>query len=352
MTKILLIEDDAVMRENIAEILALAHYEVYTAPNGKSGVQAATAIAPDLIVCDIMMPELDGYGVLHILAKDPATACIPFIFLTAKAEMSELRKGMALGADDYLTKPFEDTDLLHVIECRLQKNALIKKEFARTTEGLHQFLDDARGLQALDTLSRKRPVVRYQKKEVIFHEGDTPQHLFFLGAGKIKLQKSHDDGKEYVTSVCGAGDFFGYAPLLDHAPYTDSAVVLETSEVCKIPREDFLALLYKNRDVAARFIRMLSNNVATREQQLLSLAYDTVRKRVAGALLNLEQRYRQTGRAQTRIPMSREDLAGMAGTATETAIRALSELKDEALVAIEGREIVILDLPGLQALMT
>ena len=102
---ILLIEDNAEMAENISSILELARYQVTHAPNGKKGVDLAQQAHPDLILCDIMMPELDGYGVLHILNKEPETASIPFIFLTAKADKSDFRAGMNLGADDYITSP-------------------------------------------------------------------------------------------------------------------------------------------------------------------------------------------------------------------------------------------------------
>lgn len=114
------------MRENTSEILSLANYKVITAENGKTGVELAQKEKPDLIICDIMMPELDGYGVLHILSKKPETASIPFIFLTAKTEKSDIRKGMTLGADDYLTKPFDDTDLLNAVESRLNRISLFK----------------------------------------------------------------------------------------------------------------------------------------------------------------------------------------------------------------------------------
>src|ERR1700744_1566288 len=127
MKKILLIEDNNEMRENISEILSLANYAVLTAENGKTGVEIAKKDKPDLIICDIMMPDLDGYGVLHILSKDPETIAIPFIFLTSKAKKSDLRKGMSLGADDYLTKPFVDTELLNAVEVRLRKNEFFKK---------------------------------------------------------------------------------------------------------------------------------------------------------------------------------------------------------------------------------
>ncbi len=352
MKKILLIEDDKVMRENTAEILELARYEVATAKDGKEGVEIAQKILPDLIVCDIMMPKLDGYGALHILGKDPKTAGIPFIFLTAKAEKSEWRKGMELGADDYLTKPFEETDLLKTIEIRLTKSDWLKKESASGLEGLNQFLDRARGIKDLETLSQQRPVVRYKKKETLFHEGDGAQFLFFLNQGKVKTFQVHEDGKEYVTGLFKEGDFFGYIPLLKETDYADSAAALEDSEICKIPKDDFLALIHKNREVAYQFIKRLASHVAEKERQLLSLAYDTVRKKVANALLRLEARYREGGpqnkKTSFRMAIQRDDLAGIAGTATETTIRCLSEFKDEGLIEIDGREIILLKPEGLQ----
>jgi Response regulators consisting of a CheY-like receiver domain and a winged-helix DNA-binding domain len=136
MTRILLIEDNPEVRENTTEILELAGYNVQTAPNGKVGVELAQKQNPDLIICDIMMPELDGYGVLHILNKRNEIAGIPFIFLTAKTETADIRKGMNLGADDYLTKPFEETDLLNAIEARPRKSAMQQRimETSRLTE--------------------------------------------------------------------------------------------------------------------------------------------------------------------------------------------------------------------------
>ena len=105
---ILVIDDNNDIRENTAEILELAGYKTFTAENGKRGVEVAVREKPSVIICDIMMPELDGYGVLHLLRKNPDTQNIPFIFLTAKTERSDFRKGMEMGADDYVTKPFED----------------------------------------------------------------------------------------------------------------------------------------------------------------------------------------------------------------------------------------------------
>ena len=121
MKKILLIEDDTGLRENTAELLELENYKVFTAPNGRVGIEKAIKELPDIIVCDIMMPEVDGYGVLEAVSLEPSTTNIPFIFLSAKTEHEEIRKGMDLGADDYLTKPFEEFELLRTIENCLAK---------------------------------------------------------------------------------------------------------------------------------------------------------------------------------------------------------------------------------------
>ncbi len=134
MTTILVIEDMEALREEIAEILSFEGYEILTAPNGLVGVALAEKHQPDLILCDIAMPELDGYGTLNALRANPQTATIPFIFLTAKVSKADMRQGMELGADDYLTKPFTAQELLAAIDARLKKNAdLVKQIFQHDT---------------------------------------------------------------------------------------------------------------------------------------------------------------------------------------------------------------------------
>lgn len=124
MTKILIIEDEPRTRANLATILEMEGYAVVTAENGRLGVERAREELPALIVCDVMMPELDGYGVLQVLRQQKPTAAIPFIFLTAKGEKNEIRAGMNFGADDYLTKPASATDLLSAVAARLKREAM------------------------------------------------------------------------------------------------------------------------------------------------------------------------------------------------------------------------------------
>jgi DNA-binding NarL/FixJ family response regulator len=124
---ILLIEDHAQMRENLGLILELNDYSVTVAENGRVGLEKAAAVPPDVILCDIMMPELDGYGVLSGVRADPDLNGIPFIFLTAKGEKRDQREGMNLGADDYLTKPVAEADLLAALEARFQRLSVLKQ---------------------------------------------------------------------------------------------------------------------------------------------------------------------------------------------------------------------------------
>ncbi|MBJ6119169.1 response regulator [Pontibacter sp. BT310] len=344
MKKILLIEDNQEIRENTAEILSLANYSVLEAENGKAGVELAKSERPDLIICDIMMPQLDGYGVLHMLSKNPATSSIPFIFLTAKSEKEDFRKGMNLGADDYLTKPFDDLELLDAVEMRLKKNEILKAEFNKSVEGIDSFIQEARGFEDLNKLlSDKRKVTVFKKKQHLFMEGYRTTALYFLNKGKIKTFKANEEGREYITNLYKDGDFIGYLDLLEETPYRESAVALEDSEVYIIPKEDFFTLLNHNRDIANKFIKLLSDNLADREERLLKLAYNSVRKRVAEALLLVEKQYQQQAGDKTQISITREDLASIVGASKETVIRTLADFKDEKLIDSQGSRIFILD---------
>jgi CRP-like cAMP-binding protein len=337
MKKILLIEDNPEVRENTAEILSLANYEVHTAENGKVGVEMATREKPDLIICDIMMPELDGYGVLHILSKKPETASIPFIFLTAKTEKTDIRKGMTLGADDYLTKPFDDTDLLNAIEARLNKISLLKKQYAANASGLDEFIEDAQRVLNLNDLAKDRKVKTYKKKTGIYMEGELPNNLYFVKSGNVKSFRTNADGKELIISLYKEGDFFGYEAILENSNYGESAMALEDSELTVIPRHDFLTLLHGHPEISRTFVSMLCKKIAEKEAQLLNLAYNSVRQRTAEALLKIH-----TLKEKDVVSISRDDLAKMVGTASESVIRVLSDFREEGIISIDGGKINVL----------
>jgi DNA-binding response OmpR family regulator len=192
---ILIIDDNNDIRENTAEILDLAGYKTFTAENGKRGVEIALKEKPSVIVCDIMMPELDGYGVLHLLRTNPETQNIPFIFLTAKTERSDFRKGMEMGADDYITKPFEDIELLSAVEIRLKKSEILAQKYASSPQGLTQFLKDVKSTGLIQKLSDEYEIESHDKKHTLYQEGKRPRFLYYLVKGKVKGFKSHEDGK-------------------------------------------------------------------------------------------------------------------------------------------------------------
>ena len=151
MKKILVIEDNQEMLENIAEMLELFNYSVIKAHTAATGVENAKSEKPDLIICDIMLPDFDGYKVLQLLEEEPSTKSIPFIFLTAKAEKSEIRKGMNMGADDYITKPFDKADLINAVEARLKRNEFLRHTYSRDMNGLMQFIGEAKAFPVART---------------------------------------------------------------------------------------------------------------------------------------------------------------------------------------------------------
>lgn len=346
---ILVIDDNNDLRENTAEILELAGYRTLTAENGKRGVDIAVKEKPALIVCDIMMPELDGYGVLHLLRKNPETQNIPFIFLTAKTERSDFRKGMEMGADDYVTKPFEDIELLNAIEVRLKKAEVLQHNYASTPQGLAQFIKDVKNTGLLRQLSDTYDVEHFAKKQTLYAEGKRPRFLYYLVGGKVKAFKTHEDGKEYITDLFSAGDFIGYTAIIEDKNYGDTAVVLEEAEIMQIPREEFLQMIYSDINIATKFIRIVTQNIKEKEERLLHLAYGSLRKRVAKALVDIHEKFYKENPGSV-IEFSREDIAQYVGTATESLIRTLSDFKSEKLIDIKGGKISITHLEKLKHL--
>jgi DNA-binding response OmpR family regulator len=147
MAKVLVIEDEVSVRANIAELLGAEDYDVITAENGFIGVLWAQEHLPDLVICDVMMPDLDGRDVLSALRQDPLTAPVPFIFLTARADKSDIRLGMDLGADDYLTKPFTRRELLGAVTARLEKYRAVERRYWQERDRANLLQYKIEGLQ-------------------------------------------------------------------------------------------------------------------------------------------------------------------------------------------------------------
>ncbi|MGE5106760.1 MAG: response regulator [Sphingobacteriales bacterium] len=351
MHSILVIDDNTDIRENTAEILSLAGYKAYTAENGKKGVEIAQKEKPSIIICDIMMPELDGYGVLHLLKKNPETENIPFIFLTAKTERADFRKGMEMGADDYITKPFDDLELLRAIEIRLRKLDILQGKYSQDEQGVNEFMKELKGSGFLNMRLDNYDSEDLSKKQTLYSEGKRPKYLYYLKKGKIKTYKVHDDGKEYITNLYSEGDFMGHLALLETKSYDDTAEVLEEAEVVMVPADEFLTAVYSDMAIAGKFIRLIANDVKEKEERLLHLAYDSLRKRVAKALVDIHTKFNKEKSAGNSIDISREDIAQYIGTATESLIRTLSDFKSEKLIEIKEGKIKIINLEKLNSLL-
>ena len=342
--KILVIEDQEDVRENIVELLELSNYEVSSASDGKEGVKKALDSPPDLILCDIMMPGMDGYEVLYLLSKNIATSALPFIFLTAKAEKQDFRKGMSMGADDYITKPFEELDLLGAIERRLNKYQEISK-----ASGVSELADIASKHQSLDDLEKDRKTRVFKKKDVIYRESDFGSYVYKIIKGKVKTYHINEDGKEFIHDLLKEGDFIGEMAMIQDLPRTEFAEALEETELLLIPRDDFQKLIFGNREVAAKFIKMMAKDLNQREHELMEIAYNTVRKRTADSLIKLYETYSNDGETDS-FEVARADLASMVGTATESVIRVLSEFKKDKLIEVNGSIISVKEPKKLKAI--
>lgn len=342
---VLIIEDSTDIRESVVEILELAGYTVHAASNGKAGVELAKSQLPDIILCDIMMPELDGYGVLFLLNKVPETANIPFVFLTAKADRVDLRKAMEMGADDYLTKPFDDVELLNAIESRLKKRDQQKEFYSKGLDQLGSLVARSNGLTELKRIIRERKVRQFKKNQVIYYEGDKGNGLYIVLAGKIKTSKLTDDGRELITALYAADQYLGIQALLADEAYSETATALEDSQVCLIPKDQLEEMLNLYPDVSRQFIKLMAGQIREGEEMLLQLAYNSVRKKLADALLRI---YRRNGPTDKELKISREDLAALAGMATETVSRTLSDFRSEGLIDKNGSGIRILDLHRME----
>jgi len=296
-----------------------------------------------------MMPVLDGYGVYHLLSKHTETATIPFIFLTAKSEKADFRKGMDMGADDYLMKPFNGIDLLQAIEVRLKKNETLKNQYAGI-DGLHNFLQQVQQDGKVKLTSDEREINNYNKKSKLYSLGQRPRAMYYIVSGKVKIYKTNEDGKEFITSIHGQGEYFGYMSILEEKNYTDDAESLEDTVLMIIPREDFLQLISNDMQIAQIFIKIITNNIAEKEENLLNLAYSSLRKKVAYGLIQLLEKYHVEKEIQPVLNLSREHMAQSIGVATESLIRTLSDFKDEKLIDIKTGKVIIIDEKKLQNL--
>jgi CheY-like chemotaxis protein/CRP-like cAMP-binding protein len=347
MKTILLIEDDIVLRENTKELLELYDYNVNTAANGKLGLQAAIATLPDIIVCDIMMPELDGYGVLEGLSKQDSTMHIPFIFLSAKTERQDVRKGMDLGADDYITKPFSEDEIISAIESRLAKAAILKDRRNQQASKNDDNTDELRSLNDLKNFfDDNGDIFEFSKDEHIYTEGKNSNYIYLITKGIVKCHKLDENGKELTTALHKEDDLFGYTSFTQNIPYQETATTISDATLVGLSKNELKNILNTNHKLTLELIQLLTDDITGVKNQLLEMAYSSVYKKTATTILKFADKL--NCKPDEAIKISRSDLASVAGIATETLIRTLSSFKKQGLIVIEGRNIRIVDVEKLK----
>jgi CheY-like chemotaxis protein len=348
--RILVIEDNEDVRENLVEILELSGFDVNEAPNGLAGVKIALQSPPDLILCDVMMPELDGYGVLELLNQRAETAGVPFIFITARTEKDDLRRGMNLGADDYITKPFYKDELLSVIRLRLRKaEARSQSSPNGTTQvaAVERLDNPERGRSELEKAFQEKGKEKvYEQGAAIVREDEHPFFIYQVQQGRVHLVKAHEYGRDYIMAEIGPGEIFGLPAALEDKPFNYTARVGGEACVCHLlSKTDLASLLRSDHNVTTAIMHLMAEQVVVQGEKLVHQAYDSVRRRTALILCHLDEKY------DGSIELSREELAQMVGTTKESVIRALSDFKKDKLIASSGRKIDVLDAQQLFGLL-
>lgn len=344
--KLLIVEDNTEVRENLAEILELYGYEVTEAADGLAGVKAALEAPPDMILCDVMMPELDGYGVLNLLSENERTAGIPFVFITARTEVEDVRRGMNLGADDYITKPFYKDELLTVIRTRLKKSRL--RQQPEPAPARARLSDPEGGLNRLkQAFTEQGRQQTFDQGSYVLREDDYPHFVYRVVNGRVHLRRSHEYGRDYIVAELGASELFGLPAALERTPSPYAVKVAEQSTILQLlPVSVLFELINTDPRVTDALMRLMAGRVASYGDRLAHQAYDSVRRRTALILCDLHEKY-----DGAPIELSREELAQMVGTTKESATRALSDFRKDGLLTVKGKSVGIVDVKRLRELL-
>jgi len=348
MKTVLIIEDDLALRENTAEILELAHYNVITASNGLIGVAMAKKYVPNIILCDIMMPKLDGYKVLNKLSSNKRTQFIPFVFLSVKGQLQDIRKGMNMGADDYIIKPYTEEDLLNVIEKRLAKSAkLMDSGKEITTITAVPVNEEIQTLNDLKNYFEDYGILfEFNKDDIIYTVGDHANYVYLLSEGTVKSYRINEQGKELITALHKEDDLFGFTSFIHNVPHKETATAVEDIKLFAVPSIEFKKILDNNHKVVLEIIELLADNVSKLKEQLMQMAYSSVNKKTAKSILRFVESLSYKPGGTIKIP--RSDLASAAGIASETFIRALTIFKNQGIIQADGKNFKVVDLDKLK----
>jgi CheY-like chemotaxis protein len=309
MTDILVIEDDELVRESVLAVLESKGFRVLSAENGLIGIQMAEVHLPDLILCDILMPGLDGYEVLSALSSNPETQGIPFIFLTAKVEKANWRKAMKMGADDYLTKPFTTEELLEAIAGRFKRQMLLKTSRA-----------SKRKLSA----GVERPTFRFATNQDIPLQQDS---FWQVRHGLVKLNALLTEGEEIVIGWAIAPMIFGTSTMLP-------VVHFEAKAIGKVELVQYSAQEVTN---SPQLVKALLPRIHQSDALLAVCGQRRADDRLKGLLLLLKKELGEPTAEGTRLKVrfTHQELASTIGTARATVTLLLNEFKQNGWIAVE-----------------
>ncbi len=271
----------------------------------------------------VLVPQPDGQSAVLTFDNMPEMIGIPFIFMTPKANTINFPSGI-----------------------NIYKNQQLKKAFATNPDGVTFFSDLAKFQSNANLFEDKRLIKTILKRNTVYMEGETPNFLYFILSGKVKVLKTNECGKECVYDIYQEGDFLGYAALMEDCVYKESATAIENTEVAIIPRTVFLQLLHSNSRTTMQFIKLIAKKFSDVEDKMVKIAYNSARKRVADAILYMSKKYQNS----PFFTFEREILSAIAGLAGESVSRILTDFREEGLIAIQKGQVKILNPKKLETL--
>ncbi len=331
---ILIIESNQERLVHITDVLKSDGFSVIPLDKWADWGDLNKKVKPDLVICNLVVSDMDGFSIYHLLSRNPTTADIPFIFLSETFDRSLFRKAMVMGADDFLSTPLDDLELLQSVEIRLEKNKKIKSLFSNFPAGEEDYFERGSLLNEFQKFSNLQTRKYLNKKEILFSEGSQPFELYFIIKGEVKTYRMTQDGKELITGLHYDRQFIGHLPMLNRTPYQESAQAMSNSEIYVIPKSVFENIIFNNRQVASFFIKLLSSDLYEMEKRLMELAYSSIRQRLAITLVNLYNQQRVSEKTTPSILIGRKDLANILGTAHESLNRIIADFKNEGLLEI------------------
>lgn len=351
MSKILIIENDVATKNHLVNILQLAAYDVVIAEDGQQGIQIALTQKVDLIICDNVLPIINGYGVLHVLRRNNILRDTSFVFVDTKLHWPEIRKGIELGASDYIINNISATEMLDIVDKCLYKIEQTRLQLPENANGLPAPIDFVSTLNDyMVDIKNDRNTNCFKRKQSIYSTNNHPFAVYYIIKGKVKTYKRNSEGKELITGLYRDNEFFGYMAVLERKTYCESAEALEDTEIAVIPRAEFEAMVNNRPMIMKKLIDMLAQNLEEKEAKLLNIAYDSLRQKVAHTLISIYKKYNVNSEELFCIDITRENLAAIAGVAKESLTRTLSDFRQESMIDLIHSRIKIINYPKLERL--